>query len=113
MEEIEAVVREIQREEDAGEITENAMFQVPSVVLKDEALPPPGRVTEERSFPSVGFEVLTLSNGMKVGMKTTDFLDDQVLVRCFAKGGLSEVRRASTSTRCTRTRSRPSSGFSG
>ena len=67
------------------------MFQVPSVVLKDEALPPPGRVTEERSFPSVGFEVLTLSNGMKVGMKTTDFLDDQVLVRCFAKGGLSEV----------------------
>lgn len=91
VEEIEAVVREIQREEDAGEITENAMFQVPSVVLKDEALPPPGRVTEERSFPSVGFEVLTLSNGMKVGMKTTDFLDDQVLVRCFAKGGLSEV----------------------
>ena len=44
-----------------------------------------------REFSAVGFKVLELDNGMRVALKTTDFLDDQVLVRAFARGGLSEV----------------------
>ena len=81
----------IQREEHAGSITENEMFNVPERLIEEDTLPPPGKIEGERKFPELGFKIVQLSNGMQVAMKQTDFLDDQVLVRCFARGGLSEV----------------------
>ncbi|CAN6844505.1 hypothetical protein HID58_047161 [Brassica napus] len=48
-------------------------------------------VTHQLEYPEVGVTELTLSNGMQVCYKSTDFLDDQVLFTGFAYGGLSEL----------------------
>ena len=88
---IAAVAAQIQAEEDAGEITENDAFKVPESLIEKGKLLTPGPIVEERQFPNLGFNVVDLENGMRVAMKSTNFLDDQVLVRCFARGGLSEV----------------------
>ena len=88
---IAAAMTKIQGEEDRGEITETSMFHVPETLIEQDALPAPGKIVSCREFSAVGFKVLELDNGMRVALKTTDFLDDQVLVRAFARGGLSEV----------------------
>ena len=54
-------------------------------------MPAPGAVKRTTAFSKMGFRVSELANGVRVATKTTDFLDDQVLVRAFARGGLSEV----------------------
>ncbi|KAG2281506.1 hypothetical protein Bca4012_049978 [Brassica carinata] len=46
---------------------------------------------QKLEYPEVGVTELTLSNGMQVCYKSTDFLDDQVLFTGFAYGGLSEL----------------------
>ncbi|KAL0825522.1 hypothetical protein Bca101_049199 [Brassica carinata] len=51
----------------------------------------PRDVTHQLEYPEVGVTELTLSNGMQVCYKSTDFLDDQVLFTGFAYGGLSEL----------------------
>ncbi|CAI7822512.1 unnamed protein product, partial [Closterium sp. NIES-53] len=53
--------------------------------------PVPGEVEERREYPGVGVTELRLSNGMRVAVKCTDFLDDQILISGYAYGGLSEV----------------------
>ena len=88
---IAAAMTKIQGEEEKGEITETSMFHVPETLIEQDALPAPGKIVSCREFSAVGFKVLELDNGMRVALKTTDFLDDQVLVRAFARGGLSEV----------------------
>ncbi len=49
--------------------------------------PKPGRVTGRRQIPEVGVTVLTLSNGMEVWLKPTDFKADQVVFSAYALGG--------------------------
>ncbi|CAI5966630.1 unnamed protein product [Closterium sp. NIES-65] len=56
--------------------------------------PVPGEVEEQREYPGVGVTELRLSNGMRVAVKCTDFLDDQILISGYAYGGLSEVSEA-------------------
>lgn len=51
-----------------------------------------GSIVSERTFQALGATELTLSNGMRVCFKSTDFLEDEVLLSGFASGGLSEVR---------------------
>jgi len=51
--------------------------------------PAPGRVTATRTIPELGVTVLTLSNGMQVWLKPTDFKADQVIFSSYAKGGLT------------------------
>ena len=51
--------------------------------------PPAGRVTGTREIPEIGVTVLTLSNGVTVFLKPTDFKNDQVLFTAYAKGGTS------------------------
>ncbi|CAI7928020.1 unnamed protein product [Closterium sp. NIES-54] len=53
--------------------------------------PPCREVEERREYPGVGVTELRLSNGMRVAVKCTDFLDDQILISGYAYGGLSEV----------------------
>jgi zinc protease len=51
--------------------------------------PPPGKVTARRTIPEIGTTVLTLSNGVEVWLKPTDFKNDQVVISAYAKGGAS------------------------
>lgn len=54
-----------------------------------DKLPVAGKIVSQRQIASVGVTELTLSNGIKVLLKPTDFKNDQVLFFSFAKGGNS------------------------
>ena len=61
----------------------------------DEALvgdlPASARITNEKTDPKFGITYWTLSNGVKVVLKPTDYKADQILMRAFSPGGLSLV----------------------
>ncbi|HYB97212.1 MAG TPA: insulinase family protein [Vicinamibacterales bacterium] len=68
-----------------------------------EKPPVPGKVTSKRSVPEIGASVLTLSNGVEVWLKPTDFKNDQIVFSAYAPGGLSlagekEFKSASLAT---------------
>lgn len=52
------------------------------------SLPKPGTVTGITEDDTLGTTVVTLSNGVKVVIKTTDFTADQILFECFREGGM-------------------------
>jgi zinc protease len=54
-----------------------------------ESKPAPGRATETRTIEALEVTVLTLSNGVSVWLKPTDFKNDQVLFSAYALGGAS------------------------
>jgi len=54
-----------------------------------EKAPPAGKIASSRTVPEVGATVLTLSNGVEVWLKPTDFKNDQVLFSAYAPGGVS------------------------
>jgi zinc protease len=49
----------------------------------------PGTVRSRREIPEIGVTVLTLSNGVNVWLKPTDFRNDQIVFTGYARGGLS------------------------
>jgi len=51
--------------------------------------PAPGRIVAEDSVPGVGITTWTLSNGIRVHVKPTDFAADQVLLTAWGGGGAS------------------------
>jgi zinc protease len=53
--------------------------------------PEPGKVTARREIAEIGVTVLTLSNGVEVWLKPTDFRNDQIVFSSYARGGLSVV----------------------
>jgi zinc protease len=53
--------------------------------------PTGGTVTGRREIPEIGVTVLTLSNGVNVWLKPTDFRNDQITYTSFARGGSSVV----------------------
>ena len=55
------------------------------------ALPTPGSITHEEQIESIDAQKWTLSNGITVIAKQTDFRDDEVLFRAFSPGGHSLV----------------------
>ena len=65
--------------------------------------PAPGSVRSRREIPELGVTVVTLSNGVEVWLKPTDFRNDQVQLLGYARGGASlaspaEFLNASLST---------------
>ncbi|WP_342087007.1 M16 family metallopeptidase [Dyadobacter sp. OTU695] len=60
---------------------------VDAPLLKAE--PTPGKVTAEKTLEKLGVTELTLSNGVKVLLKPTDFKNDEILIKATAKGGYS------------------------
>jgi zinc protease len=52
-------------------------------------LPTTGAVTARREVPEIGTTVLTLSNGVEVWLKPTDFKADEILFNAYAMGGVS------------------------
>jgi zinc protease len=51
--------------------------------------PTPGTVRARREIPEIGVTVLTLSNGVEVWLKPTDFRNDQISFVGYAPGGTS------------------------
>jgi len=51
--------------------------------------PTPGTIRARREIPDIGVTVLTLSNGVEVWLKPTDFRNDQVGFSAYARGGTS------------------------
>jgi zinc protease len=51
--------------------------------------PTPGSVKARREIAEIGVTVLTLSNGVEVWLKPTDFRNDQISFTSYARGGLS------------------------
>ncbi|WP_316819678.1 M16 family metallopeptidase [Pedobacter gandavensis] len=51
--------------------------------------PVAGKIVEEKKIDAVGVTELTLSNGIKVLLKPTDFKNDQIIFSSFSKGGTS------------------------
>ena len=49
----------------------------------------PGTVQARREIPEIGVTVLTLSNGVEVWLKPTDFRNDQIIYTSYARGGVS------------------------
>ena len=65
--------------------------------------PPAGAIRVRREIPEIGVTVLTLSNGVEVWLKPTDFENDRISFRAYARGGASlasptEYLNASLST---------------
>ncbi len=52
-------------------------------------LPIPGKVIDEKKNDKIEITELTLSNGVKVILKQTDFKNDQILFSAYSKGGTS------------------------
>jgi len=52
-------------------------------------IPTGGSVKERRDIPEIGVTVVTLSNGVEVWLKPTDFRNDQITFTSYARGGLS------------------------
>ncbi len=51
--------------------------------------PTPGSVRARREIPELGTTILTMSNGVEVWLKPTDFRNDQVLFTAYSRGGTS------------------------
>ena len=56
-----------------------------------DRLPEPGSVTEKEYLEALDLHLWTLSNGMKVYLKQTDFKDNEILFRAISPGGASLV----------------------
>ena len=54
-----------------------------------EKPPARGKVTARRTIPEVDATILTLSNGVEVWLKPTDFKNDEVVISAYARGGSS------------------------
>jgi zinc protease len=52
-------------------------------------IPSAGKVVAEKKFEDIGVTEWTLSNGIKVLLKPTDFKNDQIIFSSFGKGGTS------------------------
>ncbi|QKJ30664.1 insulinase family protein [Mucilaginibacter mali] len=52
-------------------------------------LPEPGKVTAKQQIPQLGVTKVTLSNGITVILKSTDFKNDQIIYGAFSPGGTS------------------------
>lgn len=55
------------------------------------ARPAGGAIRGRREIPAIGVTVLTLSNGVEVWLKPTDFRNDQIVFTSYARGGLSHA----------------------
>ncbi|MEM6295056.1 MAG: insulinase family protein [Myxococcota bacterium] len=55
------------------------------------AIPEPGTITKKKKLDEIGAAEWTLSNGVKVIVKPTDFKNDEVLMTAFSPGGTSVV----------------------
>ncbi len=53
------------------------------------ALPPAGKIVAEKKIAALGVTELTLSNGIRVVLKPTDYKNDEIIFTAFSPGGTS------------------------
>ncbi|MEQ9438653.1 MAG: insulinase family protein [Cyclobacteriaceae bacterium] len=80
-------VRAILNDMENAEVTAYEDEAVASSLM--EELPPAGEVTDEKTLDEIGTTELTLSNGVKVVLKPTDFKDDEIIMTASSPGGHS------------------------
>ena len=68
---------------------EEEVFDGPMV----DNMPAPGTITKEQDMPEFGAKILTLSNGMKVIYKQTNFKEDEIRVSATSDGGISALKQ--------------------
>ena len=56
-----------------------------------DKMPKPGKIKKSADYPAFGAKVLTLSNGMKVIYKKTDYKEDEIRFTAKSWGGLSTL----------------------
>ena len=61
-------------------------------------LPKPGKIKKEEVMPEFDAVVMTLSNGMKVIYKKTNFKEDEIRFRGVSKGGISALKQEDFAT---------------
>jgi len=88
----EAAVREALRLGAAATLTAWRDESNGKVLMPDT--PTRGTITARRQIPEIGVTILTLSNGVQVWLKPTDFKNDQVVFTAYAKGGTTNVPEA-------------------
>jgi zinc protease len=72
-----------------SELTLTAYEDVTTEAALLPAMSTPGSIVAEKSIPSLNLTEWTLSNGIKVVLKPTDFKADEVLLSATSPGGLS------------------------
>ncbi|MBE7178404.1 MAG: insulinase family protein, partial [Mucilaginibacter polytrichastri] len=77
----------------AGEGVKAYVDDVSDKPLLDK-VPAPGKVSAEKKIDKISTVELTLSNGIKVFLKPTDFKNDQILLNGYSPGGSSLVSDA-------------------
>ena len=87
-----SVLARVDAQEAEGSIPPPDVAQVPtSLMPAPPAVTPEARIMSRREWNAWGVHELTLSNGLRVAIKRTPWLDDQVLLSAFAHGGLSQL----------------------
>lgn len=69
----------------SGEISAYEESAVATALM--EKAPAPGKISAEKRYPDIGVTEVTLSNGIKVLLKPTDFKNDQVVMNASRFGG--------------------------
>lgn len=77
------------KQSETAKLTPYVDNAVAEVLVGD--LPAGAKITEEKTDTKFGITYWTLSNGVKVVLKATDFKADQILMRSFSPGGSSLV----------------------
>jgi predicted Zn-dependent peptidase len=83
-------IENVRLREIEGAIDQSEVFDIPEVLMDATSLTS-GTIVGSRELPALEVNEITLNNGMRIAIRVTDFLDDQVLIRGVARGGLSEV----------------------
>lgn len=76
-------------EAEAAELTRRAEDDMDKPLI--EQAPKAGKIKKEKHNKALGTTEWTLSNGMRVILKPTDFKDDEILMTAYSPGGLSMV----------------------
>lgn len=71
----------------SAELTAYAEEKVGESLINKEIKP--GKIVDIKENKDFGFYVLKLSNGAEVTVKPTDYKNDEILMSCYAPGGLS------------------------
>ena len=78
-----------------------------------EKPPAAGKVASRRTVAEIGATVLTLSNGVEVWLKPTDFKNDQMLFSAYAPGGVSLAPEPTSRAPASRPRWSASAAWAG
>jgi zinc protease len=80
---------EVMARAESAKIEPYAAVEVADALM--QSIPEPAGSSAETTFPELGLTVITLTNGVRVYMKPTDFKDDEVLLTLHSPGGSSLV----------------------